>query len=88
LASVRFRVIIEPKAEEVLSKLDPQTQTKLRLAIGLLASNPYPPNCRKLINQVGYRVRVGDYRVIYQVEGKNLLVYVFKLGHRREIYVG
>ena len=86
MVSARYRVIIEPQAEKALGKLDRQTQTRLRLAIGLLASNPFPPNCRKLINRVGYRIRVGDYRVIYQVEGEKLLVYVFKLGHRKDVF--
>ena len=86
MVSARYRVVIEPQAEKALGKLDPQTQTRLRLAIGLLASNPFPPNSRKLVNRVGHRIRVGDYRVIYQVEGEMLLVYVFRLGHRREVF--
>lgn len=86
MVSARFRVVVEPKAEKALRKLDPQSQDKLRLAIRLLASNPLPPNCRKLVNRIGYRIRVGDYRVIYQVEDELLLVYVFKLGHRRDVF--
>ena len=59
----------------------------LNPAILALAENPRPPGCLKLSGEESlWRIRVGDYRVVYQVQDAVLLVLVVKLGHRREIY--
>lgn len=56
-------------------------------AVENLADNPYPSNCKKLIGSDSvYRIRVGDYRIIYNVESSLVRVEVIKVGHRREIY--
>lgn len=60
---------------------------RLRVAIDGLAENPRPPGCVKL--QGGdelFRVRVGDYRIVYQIQDAVLVVLVVQVGHRREIY--
>jgi mRNA interferase RelE/StbE len=51
-----------------------------------LAAEPYPRGCRKLSHGDGWRIRVGDYRIIYTVDEANKVVTVFALGHRRDIY--
>jgi mRNA interferase RelE/StbE len=52
-----------------------------------LAENPYPPGCKKLAGDEGFwRIRVGDYRVVYTVIQSKLVVLVVKIGHRREVY--
>jgi mRNA interferase RelE/StbE len=83
-----YTVSIKPKAEKYLAGIrDRRLYQRLREAIGELASNPRPPGCVKL--QGGdelYRVRAGDYRIIYQVQDKVLVVLVVQIGHRREIY--
>jgi mRNA interferase RelE/StbE len=56
------------------------------LAIGSLEENPKPQGVRKLKNRAGYRIRIGDYRVIYEINDSILLVDVINLGHRKEIY--
>ncbi len=55
-------------------------------AIALLADDPRPPASRPLRGRPGYRVRVGDYRIIYTVADDVLLIVVVTLGHRREVY--
>jgi mRNA interferase RelE/StbE len=55
-------------------------------AIALLAEDPRPPASRPLRGHPGYRVRVGDYRIIYTVQDNVLLIVVVTLGHRREVY--
>ncbi|MGP8061008.1 MAG: type II toxin-antitoxin system RelE family toxin [Acidimicrobiales bacterium] len=54
--------------------------------IGLLADDPRPPASRPLRGRPGYRVRVGDYRIIYTIADEVLLIVVVALGHRREVY--
>jgi mRNA interferase RelE/StbE len=51
-----------------------------------LAEDPRPPASRPLRGRPGYRVRVGDYRIIYTVQDNVLLIVVVTLGHRREVY--
>ena len=55
-------------------------------ALALLAQDPRPPASRPLKGRPGYRVRVGDYRIIYTVEDDVLLIVVVALGHRRDVY--
>ena len=60
---------------------------RLRTRIDSLADNPRPPDTKKLSGaEELYRIRVGDYRVLYAIQDKVLLVLVVKVGHRREVY--
>jgi len=51
-----------------------------------LENDPRPPGCKKLKGRLGYRIRVGDYRIIYEIQDKILLVTVLDVGNRSEIY--
>lgn len=82
----RYRIELRPHAARSLRKLDPQVQQRFRGAITLLAENPHPPNSRPLRGRPAFRLRVGDYRIIYTVEDDVLLVVVVRLGHRRHVY--
>ncbi len=84
--SGKFRVILEPSAEKQLVRLDSKIQLRIRVALRLLAQNPTPPNSRKLIGRAGYRVRVGDYRILYDFDGSDLLVLIFQIAHRSRAY--
>jgi mRNA interferase RelE/StbE len=80
------RIELRPAASRALRKLDPAVRPRIQGAIGLLANDPRPPASRPLRGRPGYRVRVGDYRIIYTVQDDVLLVVVVTLGHRREVY--
>ncbi|MDD5286926.1 MAG: type II toxin-antitoxin system RelE/ParE family toxin [Desulfuromonadaceae bacterium] len=54
--------------------------------IGSLAENPRPVGCEKLSGQEKYRLRQGNYRIIYSIQDTQLTVWVVKIGHRREVY--
>jgi mRNA interferase RelE/StbE len=81
-------IVLRPQARRFLDKLrDPALYYRLREAIGGLASDPRPAGCVKLSNKASlYRIRVGDYRIVYQIRDAELLVVVADIGHRREIY--
>jgi mRNA interferase RelE/StbE len=81
-----YRVELRPAAVRALRKLDPQVRGRIQGAIALLAQDPRPPAARALQGRPGFRVRIGDYRIIYTVADDVLLVVVVTLGHRREIY--
>jgi mRNA interferase RelE/StbE len=56
-------------------------------AIRALGADPRPPGCKELAGDIAYyRIRVGDYRVLYEVRDREILVLVIKIGHRREVY--
>lgn len=81
-----YRIELRPAAARALRKLDPVVRPRIQGAIGLLADDPRPPASRPLRGRPGYRVRVGDYRIIYTIADDVLLIVVVALGHRREIY--
>lgn len=81
-----YRIELRPAAARALRKLDPAQRHRIQGAIALLAMDPRPPASRPLRVRPAWRVRVGDYRVIYTIEDDVLLVVVVTLGHRREVY--
>jgi len=81
-----YRIELRPAAVRALRKLDPQVRHRLQGAIALLAQDPRPPAARALQGRPGFRIRVGDYRIVYTVADAVLLVAVVALGHRREVY--
>jgi mRNA interferase RelE/StbE len=83
---VTYRVELRPAAVRALRKLDSPVRRRIHGAISLLAEDPRPPASRPLRGRPAYRVRVGDYRIIYAIEDDALLVVVITLGHRRDVY--
>ncbi len=82
-----YRSEITPAAARDLASLPRDAQRRVDASILALAGNPYPPGAKKLTGSKGlYRVRVGDYRVVYSVEHARLIVLVVRIGHRLEIY--
>ena len=79
---------MRPAAEKGLRRVDAQDRPRIRGAIALLAYDPRPPASRKLKGRDAYRVRIGDYRILYRIEDEVLLVVVVTVGHRREVYRG
>ena len=81
-----YRIELRPAAARTLRKLDPNVRGRIQGAIALLAHDPRPPGARALQGRPGFRVRVGDYRIVYTVDHGVLLVVVVTLGHRRDVY--
>jgi mRNA interferase RelE/StbE len=84
---VTYRVEVAPAALRQLRKLDRAALRRVQAAIELLADEPRPTGAKKLVDGGGeWRVRTGDYRVVYQIHDNVLLILVVAVGHRREIY--
>jgi mRNA interferase RelE/StbE len=81
-------VFLSRRAEKFLAGLrDAKLYSRLRAAINELAQNARPSGCVKLAGEPDlYRIRVGDYRIIYQVTDPKLTVLVLSIAHRRDIY--
>jgi mRNA interferase RelE/StbE len=83
---MKYSVTIKKKAVKALEKINEPYYTSLKAAIYSLANDSRPQGYKKLKGRDGYRIRVGDYRIIYQVFDEVLVVEVIDLGHRKEIY--
>ena len=82
-----YRVEVAPAVVRQMRKLDPAARRRIQAAIELLAENPRPQGARKLVGGDEWRVRTGDYRVVYEIYDDVLLVLVIAVGHRCDIYM-
>ena len=84
-----YRIEFAPRADRQFRALERSLQVRLRRRIDSLAENPRPQGIKKLAGEENfYRLRVGDYRIIYQIQEKRLIVLVVGVGHRAEVYRG
>ncbi len=81
-----YRIELRPAAIRALKKIHPEDKERIQGAIALLGHDPRPPKAIALSGRPGYRVRVGDYRIIYTIQDDVLLIVVVNLGRRRDIY--
>ena len=81
-----YSVFILRRAQKELGALPLEAYSRVREAIRGLADNPRPPGARKLSGREGWRLRVGDYRVIYEIDDENRRITVLHIGHRRDVY--
>ena len=81
-----FKVVLSKKAAKQLDKLPELVAEPIFKAIQRLAFNPRPNGHKKLKGRLGFRIRVGNYRVIYEIFDSELIIDVVSLGHRRDIY--
>jgi mRNA interferase RelE/StbE len=84
---MNYSVTLSPAAARQLRKFDPEVRRRIQAAIELLAENPRPPAATRLVGGGGeWRVRTGDYRVIYEIHDGELLILILRMAHRREVY--
>jgi mRNA interferase RelE/StbE len=81
-----YEIKLTTRAEKQFLKLSVSIQKRIAEKIDALAINPYPQGSKKLSGLDAYRIRIGDYRVIYQIHDDILLITIIKIGHRREVY--
>ena len=82
-----YRVLLERGAEKDLSRLSSEIHDRVISAIQALVTNPRPPGCRKLAGSKNdWRIRVGDYRVVYEILDDVRAVRINRVRHRREVY--
>jgi mRNA interferase RelE/StbE len=77
----------DTKAVKELRALEKKDRQRILERVATLGRDPRPPGCKKLHKeQAAYRIRVGEYRVIYQIRDTQLLVLVVRVGNRRDVY--
>lgn len=84
---MRYTVNFRPSARKSLGKLPRRDQVRIVTAAEALSEQPRPTGAKKLVAEENlWRIRVGDYRVIYKIEDGNLLILVLKIAHRKDVY--
>lgn len=81
-----YKVRYERPAQKALAKLPRRDSERIVTAVRSLELDPRPTGAKKLTGAPGWRIRVGDYRIVYTINDGELVVIVIKIGHRREIY--
>ena len=82
----KYKITIKKSAAKELEDIPKKDLRKIVKRIQSLAQNPRPPGSQKLSGKGRYRVRQGDYRIVYSTKDKNSIIDIVKIGHRREIY--
>ena len=81
-----YEITFKDKVIKSLTKINELYYSAIKTKIYDLAENPRPQGYKKLKGRNAYRIRVGDYRIIYEIFDKILLIDVIDLGHRKDIY--
>ncbi len=89
MSELTYTIEIQTKAKRQLKSFEKQTQERIAKAVNQLAKNPRPNNSKALkgFHEI-FRIRVGDYRVIYEIRESELIILVVEIDHRREVYRG
>ena len=85
----KYKLVLKASAvKEIEAVPRKKERQQIMKRIGLLAGNPRPPGCTKLSGYDRYRIRQGSYRIVYGIEDDELVVYIVKVGHRKDVYRG
>ena len=82
-----YRIQVKPQPEKALAKIPNPHRRRIAKAIDGLAGDPRPSGCSKLAGaDDAYRIRVGDYRIVYQIVQRVLIVHIIRVAHRKDVY--
>ncbi len=81
-----YRIEVDNRAVKELLRLPKAAVARLHEAISALIQEPRPPGARKLTGREGYRIRIGPYRVLYEVEDELQRIRIYRIGHRKDVY--
>lgn len=82
----KFEIEFRASVEKELKEIPQKDQIRILRSISLLSADPNPPTSKKLSGQDRYRLRQGDYRILYEILNQRLVVVIVKIGHRRDVY--
>jgi mRNA interferase RelE/StbE len=82
---LKYEIVLARKARKQLDKLPDSIAEPIFKVIGNLAEDPRPNGSKKLQGRNGYRIRIGDYRVLYEIFDSQLIIDVITVGHRRDV---
>ena len=83
---MNYSLFILPSAEKDLDHLEKGLYQRCHRSILKLAGNPRPPGSQKLTGEEGYRIRVGDWRILYRIDDHERKVFIYRIKHRKDVY--
>ncbi len=83
---MEYKIKVISSAQKDLDNLEKRYFEQIKDRMNSLKSNPRPPNCLKLTAEEGYRIRSGDFRILYRIDDKNKIIYIYRIKHRKESY--
>ncbi len=84
---MRYRLEVKNSARKQIARLPKADQRRVMVAIADLAEAPRPDGARKIVRaENAYRIRVGDYRIVYEIVDRVLTVCIVRVGHRKDVY--
>jgi mRNA interferase RelE/StbE len=81
-----YKIFFKKSVQKDFNSIPKKDLKKILDRIEALAEDPRPPGCEKLTGQQRYRLRQGQYRILYSIQDDELTVWVVKIGHRKDIY--
>ena len=81
-----YELVVRARVRKSLVRLPKNVYRRVSNTIEGLREEPRPPGCRKLSDREGWRLRVGDYRIIYEIDDEERVVTILQVGHRRDVY--
>lgn len=81
-----YQILIEKQVQKQLERIPKSDYARVKATINVLAQNPRPAGCKKLKGRIGYCIRQGDYRIIYDINDNIFTVYILAAGHRKDVY--
>ena len=82
----KYKIELKKSAVKELNTIPTVDLEKIIIRIQNLADNPRPDGCKKLSKDEKYRIRIGNYRVLYLIEDNKLIIFIVKIGHRKDVY--
>jgi mRNA interferase RelE/StbE len=83
---MKWRVAVARSAEKELGKISTDNRVRVARSIRALEDNPFPAGVKRLKGREEFRIRVGDYRILYVVDHESQSVTISAIGHRRDVY--
>ena len=81
-----YKVFFKKSVQKDIDPIPKKDLRKIMERIGALAENPRPPGCEKLTGQEKYRLRQGNYRIVYSIQDNECTIWIVKVGHRKDVY--
>lgn len=81
-----YQISFTPLAEKDLNKLEAKVGFRILEKIKMLSQNPHPQGVKKVKGSLYYRIRVSDYRVLYEIDESNNHISIYKIRHRKDVY--
>jgi mRNA interferase RelE/StbE len=81
-----YELLVLPAAQKDLDKLEAPVFIRILKKIRALSKDARPPGCLKLTDEDGYRIRTGDYRILYRIDDALKRIYIYRIKHRKDVY--